>query len=234
MKYLLLVSILIASSLGLRAQPYDSGRVYILHPRPMQSYSFHYTLGASITFVPRPIAEEEIRQIPTFDAHLRYDVPYGFMLQGHIGSNYITNLLSIGAGWSYSYGRLSVSLGDNPTLWYGFANLDGFDVDATGWMNIPYASIGIMTDELLITLRGEAQFITARTTRVGEVESASDKNRLAGYSIGLFLEQPFYHQRHVMLGIKINNLSSAYQSWLAFATFTDSLIYPEFSMGFIL
>ena len=213
----------------------DSTGTYILFPPEADAYTFSGSIGATTTFVPRPIAEEEIRQIPMLDGNFRYNLPLNFALTGRLGSNYITNLASIGASWNISYGRLALSVGDYSTLWYGFATMENsFDVSAIGWLNTPHVSLGFAFDEVLITVRAEVLYITARSTRVGDIEILSEKNTFAGGSIGVYTEQPFFRNTHILLGLKINNLSNAYQSWLAFSTFNDRLTYPEFSIGVIL
>lgn len=222
-------------SLQLYAQKYDSNRVSVLFPRNNNTYKLSATIGATTTFVPRPIAEEEIRQIPFVDANFRYNLPYSFALTARLGTNYLTNLASVGVQWSVDYGRFSIAVGDNSSLWYGFAYMDNsFDISALGWLNSPHVSFGVALDELLVTFRGEMLFVTSRSTRAGEIEVVSEHNMYAGGSIGVYTEQPFFRNTHLLLGLKINNLSNAYQSWLAFSTFNDSLIYPEFSIGVIL
>ena len=236
MKILLsfVVCFLLISSYSL-AQQDDSTRTYVVFPREANAYTFSGSIGATTTFVPRPIAEEEIRQIPMLDGNFRYNLPLNFALTGRLGSNYITNLASIGAQWSISYGRVSLAVGDYTTLWYGIAAMDNsFDVSAIGWLNTPHVSLGFAFDEVLISVRAEALYVTARSTRVGDIEVANEKNIFAGGSLGVYTEQPFFRNTHILLGLKINNLSNAYQSWLAFSTFNDRLTYPEFSIGVIL
>lgn len=219
---------------ALSAQEYDSASVYVMFPRNAEPYHFTGVIGSTITFVPRPIAEEEIRQVPIIDATIRYNLPYNFAVTAHLGTNYITNLTSLGAQWNANYGRLAVAVGDYSSVWYGFAVMDGFNVDAIGWLNTPHLSFGIAFDEMLVTLRGELLFVTSRSTRAGDIEVASDRNIRAGGSLALYVEQPFFRNTHVLLGLKLNNLSNAYQSWLAFSTFNDPLLYPEFSIGILL
>ena len=69
------------------AQDNDSGRVYVLFPQEADPYSFSGSIGATTTFVPRPIAEEEIRQIPILDANVRYNLPVNFALTVLRGNN---------------------------------------------------------------------------------------------------------------------------------------------------
>ena len=207
---------------------------YIMHPRWDSSHSFKAAIGASVTFVPRPIAEEEIRQIPMLDLLLRYNLISGFSLNSHLGSNYITNLASLGAEWTTSLGAFSIGVGDDYSVWYGMAVMDGFDVHATGFLNAPHLALGMKTDEFALTLRAEMLFLTSRSTRVGDLEIASDKNQRLGVSLGIIVEQPFVHNTHLLLALKLNNLKNAYQSWLAFSTFNDSLLYPELSVGVLL
>ncbi len=207
---------------------------YVMHPRWDASNTLMASVGTTLTFVPRPIAEEEIRQIPMLDANIRWNIASGFSVQSHVGSNYLTNYASIGLQWSTNVGPLSLSIGDDAAVWYGIATMDAFNVDAVGWLNVPHVSLGMSSSELLISLRAEMHLLTSRSTRVGEFEVASDRNQRLGASLALYLEQPFAKKTHLLLGLKLNSLKNAYQSWLAFSTFNDPLLYPELSVGVLL
>ncbi len=206
---------------------------YYAYPKYDTVQSFVGLVGASVTFVPRPIAEEEIRQIPFVDLRGRLNVSSGLSVVAHTGTNYLTSLASLGAQWVTPLGPVDIGIGDEELLWYGRATMDEFDVHAIGYLNVPSLSVGIETSEFLLTVRAEMLFLTYRTTRVGDLEIASDKNQRLGASLGICVEQPYAHKTHLLLGLKVNSLRNAYQSWLAFSTFNDPLLYPELSIGLI-
>jgi hypothetical protein len=207
---------------------------FIMCPRPLDSWSFRSMIGATLTFVPRPIAEEEIRQIPALDLRARFGLPLGISITTSATTNYLTTTASLGAQLSLNLAGVYVSIGDRQSVWYGVATLDGFDVDALGWMNAPTAAIGVSFGEVHTSLSAEVLFLLSRTTRAGTVEVSSDKRRILGASAALSVEQPFVHRSHLLLALKVNWMTNAYQSWLAFSTFGDLLFYPEFSMGVLL
>lgn len=212
----------------------QSPQEFMFLPEPMESGDMRFMLGSTITFVPRPIAEEEIRQIPAIDIRTRFGLPLGLSLLANVNSNYITNVGTLGAQWSVDVLGVSVAVGDKHSIWYGIATLDGFDVDAIGWFNSPHVSVGTSFGEIHTSLTGELLYLTSRSTRAGDVEVGADANRVLGGSVALYVEQPFVKRTHLVLGLKINSLTSAYQSWLAFATFGDRLFYPEFTVGVLL
>jgi hypothetical protein len=203
----------------------------VFFPAPLNSLETQACAGASITFIPRPIAEEEIRQIPLAEMRARLGLPMGFAATGRLATNVITTLATLGAQWSRETPYGAFGLGLEESFVYGFATMDGFDVDYRGWLTTPYITIGWSVGDINVSVRAETTIITERTTRVGEVISANEKNARAGNAISVAVEQPFTKSTRVLLGLKVNNLRSAYQSWLAFSTFNDPLLYPEFFVG---
>ncbi|MBL7997080.1 MAG: hypothetical protein JNL32_00440 [Candidatus Kapabacteria bacterium] len=218
----------------LQSQDKTSAQPYLNYPAPYSTFDSQISIGTHITFVPRPITEEEIGQIPALNIHTRLGLPLGFGAQLRGGTNYLTNFAALGGMWGFSAGRLAVGIGDDVSLWYGRAVFDAFDVDAVGWLNSPYISAGFDFGNVMLTARAELLFVTSRTTRSGDIEIASDRNLFSGGALSLWLEQPFFGSTHLILGLKLNRLSSAYQTWLAFSTFRDALLYPEFSAEILL
>ena len=203
----------------------------VVFPGTLAVWETPACVGASVTFIPRPIAEEEIRQIPLLEARARTGLPLGFSVNGRAATNIITTLASLGLQWSASMTHVVVGAGVDETFVYGFATMDGFDVDYRGWLTSPFVTLGWSLGDINISLRVETSIVTERTSRVGTVVSANEKNLRAGNAASVYIEQPFSKDTRVLLGLKVNNLKSAYQSWLAFSTFNDPLLYPEFFVG---
>ena len=219
-------------SVQVRSQSY-SDKEFLQYPRAFERWHFQNVVGFNLTVLPRAIVEEEIRQFPLLSYEARIGLPWNFSATGKIGSNVITNLGSISTQWSYSFGRFACAVGDEVAFWYGFSEIDGFDLTAQGWLNFPHVTVGFAFDDFMLSVRAETQIITFQSTVAGETEVKSNKNAFSGFALGFVIEQPFWKNQHVKLGLKINYSKQMYQSWLAFSTFQDYLFYPEFSFGFI-
>lgn len=229
MKYLLF-GIFFLHSLGISA---ESGADFIYFPKEYSEWEFNSEAGLALTLIPRALAEEEIRQIPLLDFRARLGFPYNFSLNARVSSVYLSNQCALGFEYSYTLGKISVSIGDDIAFWYGAADIDGFDVDAYGWMNYPHVSAGYDFNDFYLSLKAEALLITEQSTSVGGTELNSRKNSFAGSAFSLAIEQPFWNDNDFLIGIKLNYTKKLYQSWLAFPTFDDRLLYPEFLIGFI-
>ncbi|MCE7935064.1 MAG: hypothetical protein DYG96_10805 [Chlorobi bacterium CHB2] len=206
----------------------------LLTPRPIPSGDVRAAVGASITILPRIVAEEELRQVPMVNLELRYGLPFGFAATGRVASNVITNLASAGAEWRGKLGRFSASAGYSVAYWYGFAAFEGFDVDAQSWLTFPAISAGFDFDDFHLSGRAEAQFVTFRSSATEGIETGSDRNVLGGYAFTTTLEQPFWGSTGAFIALKVYYSRSMYQSWLAFSTFNEFLFYPEFQFGVML
>jgi hypothetical protein len=194
----------------------------------------NYSLGISLTILPKALVDDVIRQVPVVDIQTRIGLPLNFSAGIRLNSVYIANQAAFGLQYSYSIGALSLALGDEIAYWYGFADMEGFDTEASGWINSPFISAGLDLHNLLLTLRFELIYITSRETTVGSILLESRKNDLTGYAIMLAVEQPLWNDNDVMIAAKLNFARSLYQSWLTFSTFDKMLLHPEFIVGFVL
>lgn len=86
-RFLFICSVCWCSCSLLRAaEPENSSTVpdYVMHPRWDASNTLMASIGTTLTFVPRPIAEEEIRQIPMIDANIRWNIASGFSVRSYL------------------------------------------------------------------------------------------------------------------------------------------------------
>ncbi len=191
-------------------------------------------VGVSMTILPRAIVDDEIRQVPVIDIRSRLWLPCNFSANIEISSVYIANQARAGIAFNYSYRNTSFSLGTDIAYWYGFARLDGFDTEAFGWILYPKFAAGIKFDDLFLTLSSELIIITSRETIFGGTTINNQKNEFSGFAIALAIEQPFWGNNDFLISGKLNFARSLYQSWLTFTTFDKLMLYPEFSVGFLL
>jgi hypothetical protein len=206
---------------------------YIIHPDPYPNEEFHSAAGLAMSALPRTVVEEEVRTIPMLDFQCRYGLPANFSLYGRASSNVLTNYAKVAPQWSFQEGRFSLGVNYGLAFWYGIANFDGFDVTASSWLNIPTVSLGVDFDDWLLTFSGDMQIVTSVTTKIEQEVVGTNKNYVAGYGIGVTIEQPFYQNTHSLVSVKLNYSQAIYQAWLAFSTFKQYFFYSEFSFSLL-
>jgi hypothetical protein len=226
--------VVVAALLLQAAAAAQEGPRSVLFPAPVAPWSLSSSVGATVTVLPRPIAEEEIRQIPMLDIGLRFAVPFGGSIVAGVSSNVIASSAALGAQWSYAIGKYSVAVGDRFSFWYGATQIEGFDASARGWMNHPYVTLGADYKELRVLLRAELTYVLSRSERVGDEVIATDDSYRAGAAFTAAIEQRFIDSTDVTFGVRLNITDSAVQSWLAFSTFRDRLVFPELFFAVIL
>jgi hypothetical protein len=209
---------------------------FIFFPSPLTGKAWHSSIGFTLTEMPVDITEETQFRAPCIDYHVLRQLYKGFYLDGRINSEIVQNHISMGPRWAKDLGsKFSFSLGDSFAWWFGILTLEGFKTKATGWMNYPGISVGYrLKHELLLTLREEAEISLSYRSKVGDEEISHTRDRFAGWSTAVYLEQPFFSQTHVTLGLKLRYTKFYWQAWSLFSTFDRYLPYPEIIVGFIL
>jgi hypothetical protein len=228
-KHIVLVGISVSIVLG--NEPIS--HPYIAFPQPFEKSIFHYSLGATITLLPRQIVEEEIRQIPMINITARYGLPKNFSLTTQIATVYITNVISVGVLWSYPFNNISIGISDEFSYWFGFADLDGFDTKAMGLFNKPGISAGINIDENKITVKSELLIMVSQHTYFGSASVGRVKPKLVGITTTLFLEQDLWKSTYMSFALKANYAIPNYQVWLAFSVQDRWLLFPELQISFL-
>jgi hypothetical protein len=209
------------------AQDYTAHKC-ISYPGALSLWDFRTAAGITLTILPRPIVEEELRQVPMIAGEARFGLPLNLSLSARAATNVLTTTAGVGALWTLNIRRLAIAIGDEQAFWYGFATVDGFDLDAQGWLNYPSVSVGFAFDEFVVSLKTEAQLVTYQKTVAGSTEVQTKKNTLSGVAFTIAVEQPFWSGQYVKLGAKVNYSRQLYHAWLAFGTFNEFLTYPEF------
>jgi|GEM_PF-6873609 len=204
---------------------------HFFFPRPLEVWDRQWLLGVTLTIIPREVAEEELRQAPMLDGRLEFGLPLNFHLRGRLATNVLTTYGSIGLGWNIRIGRrLGLGLDMEAAYWYGFAKFEGFDITAQGALTVPTLSLGFALNEVLLSLQADAQIAVWRRTESNGIDVTQEGNALTAYGLGISVEQPLVGQRHIALGIGMRRARQTYQAWIAFSTFNEFLLYPEFSL----
>ena len=215
------------------AQGQDTTDPFVVYPAPLARFEYRGAIGIDLTVLPRLVVEEEVRQNPMIDYRARFGLPWNFSLHGYLGTNVLTTIGALGAGWNLQAGPSSCGVGAELAYWYGFATFEGFDVTASSWLLRPSASVGVEFERVRLSARGALQIVTARTTQSDGLDVSSQKNQLTGFSLGFVVEQPFFGSTHAAMGMTIHRSRAMYQAWLAFTAFNEYLLYPEVTFAII-
>jgi len=216
----------------LPAGPQDSSQSFVLFPKPMPSGTSNLSLGLAMTIIPRAIVQEGVLPLPMVDVRMRYGLTDHFFLSGHANFVYVTNQVSLGLGWSHSFGGLSFALEDNVGYWFGFAGFEGFDATAMGLTNYPSVTVGVVADNLYLSFRMEALFSISQHTYFGSASVGRINPKVAGFAFTLAAEQALWKDNYVIFGTRIQYALPMYQTWLAFSAFDRWLVFPEVFIGF--
>lgn len=206
---------------------------FLVFPAPVESMQLRSTVGFSMTVLPRLLVEESIRQTPLLSGRARLGLPFSFGADFEARTNVLTNRLSGGLRWGVPIDRFAVGARYEIAYWFGFASFEGFDIRATGWLHTAAADLGVRLGDVRSTLSLEVNSIRSLAVTTDGIRTDSPENRLAGYAANLSIEQPFWGDQSIELGMRVHFARSLYQAWLAFSTFDEALLYPEFHASFI-
>ena len=217
------------------AQPVDTKHKIIYFPSPMES-KWRASIGIDLTTMPEDITEEFHYRIPAIDYHVNRKVTNKIYLDGHLFTQLLQNLVTIGPRWSTNLSdRLSFSMGDDIGWWFGFVNVEGFKSRGNGWQNYPNVSVGYrFRKNLFLTLKTEAIMNLGVQTHTGDISVKSDERLFSGGSVMVALEQPFYKQKSLTLGFRAIYTNFFWQTWSLFENFDRNIFYPQVIIGLIL
>lgn len=213
----------------------DSTRPTVVFPEPHAPGDAHWSIGLSIATLPRMLVEEEVNQSPMVDARIVYGLPWNITATGAVTTNfYVATHLSAGLRVGGAIGPVSAGVGLDVAWWFGMFGLSGFDNSVGGTFAYPSVSVGVNTGDVSITLRAELDYLMSFHQYAGDIEVTYDRDRIAGGSLGVYLEQPLWKTHHVMLGARINSVDFFYQSWMAFGTLRRRQLFPELFFAFLI
>jgi hypothetical protein len=224
--------LLIFSICQFNTQAQDSSKNFLLSPTQLKAGSLNTSVGISLTVIPRLIAEEGVLQLPMLDVRAKYGITDEFYLSGRANIVYVTNQITAGAGWSFSYKNFSFSISDHFGYWFGFADFKGFDASSMGLANYPAITLGLTVNELNISLSGEALFTLAQHTFFGTASVGRFRPEYVGYAITLAVEEELWKGNWFLFGARFQYSLPLYQTWVAFSTSNRWALFPEFFIGY--
>jgi hypothetical protein len=242
---LVLPGVLLAASISLAAaqggrQPFEEpaprqpGIYFPQAPRPGE---WRKSLGLIFTSTPPELTEEVRLSVPAIDFNLQKGLSKKLFLVGRVQTQFVQSNVGLGVRWATPLSdRMFLSVGDDMTGWFGSLQIkDVFNSQAYGLQNFPNASLGYrLTKDLQLTVRGEAILDMYYKSKVGTLAIVDNKLSANGLAVSFVLEQPFYGNRHVSLGIRAAYSNFNWQFWSLYDTFDRNLFYPQVIFGFIL
>ena len=211
-----------------------SGRPALYYPAPPGGETLQFALGLRLLTLPQDIVEEEINKAPSLDLSGRLAVFPWLNVTGAATVQYLSNELRVGLHAPIRIGDVALGAGYDVGLWFGFVDLEGFDNRANGWTHYPHLSVGHDFGDVFLTIRAELIWMQALRSFAGDNEVRSTKNRIAGSAWSAVLEQPFWGNTHVQLGLRLSYSDFHYQSWFAFSTYERKLLFSELLFGVLL
>lgn len=203
-------------------------------PRPGQ---WRKSIGVVFTTTPPELTEEIRVNVPAIDFNIQRGLSKRLFLTGRLQTQFVQSNLGVGIRWSKPFSpRLFMTVGWDATIWAGALRIkDVFNSQAYGVQTFPNVSVGYkLTRDLRLTVQSEAIMDLYYRSQVGSLAVEYNRQRINGVAFSFILEQPFYHQRHVSIGLRAAYSNFNWQLWSLYDTFDRDLFYPQLIFGFIL
>ena len=236
LKLLFIFVIVILATSNISAQ-YDFVRTNsFTYPNELEFGGWKNLISLTLAKLPEDVVEEASAYIysPLFNYDAIYGLPAGFSAHGNFSTNWISFHLSVEPKWSYRYKRFSFAVGYEVAYIYGRLYKFGFNSKIKGWLNTPNLTVGVAFNKFTMSFKAEAIFITSLEQFNDDIITSTDKNRSAGYSFGLTVEQPLWKNNFISLTLKGNYTRFYYPSWAAFPTWDRYNFIPEVIIGLVL
>jgi len=228
--------LLLGSAAMARGQTSEAGvtKPLMFHPQRLPEGAWWNSVGFTGVAPPVEITEAVQVRWPAFDYHTMYGLPHGFVLDGRAAVQVLQNRLSVGPKWVTAVGPVSISVGWDLAYWFGFLEVAGFDSKAHGWQGNPNISLGYRIGDVAGTVKMEMLNDYSVATYQADIEVSSNSKFNSGAAFSIVLEQPFWKDQYLSLGIRAIYSKFYWETWSLFATFDRYLFYPEIMVGFIL
>jgi hypothetical protein len=201
----------------------------------MQPGQFKNIIGLSMASLPEDVIEsDDIFYAPLFSYSIRLGLPENFLIEASVNSNLITYHLSLGAKWTYTANNFSFAPGYDIAFWFGGLKHFGFNSKVRGWIHYPNLTFGYEFNKFTISVKGELILVTFLKEFQDDLVIARDRNFYSGFAITTVIEQPFWSDNFLLIGLKINYTKFYYPQWAAFSRFNRFFFIPELIVGFVL
>ncbi len=213
--------------------PVKSAPDYFNFPKSYDTWQYKFLVGASITKLPTQIVEEEINTSPVVFGDFRLGLPLNFSTDFHFASNYISNIGTLGLQWDWVNSFISLAPGVKGSMWFGHVEMESIRLKSYGMLVTPYISAGVDFGDLMVAASIEMQYSHMFTFSEDSLLAEFDQPK-SGLTFRITIEQPFFKDQWVLVGLALHYSTFYYQSWLSYSALKQYLLYPEFYFGFIL
>lgn len=204
------------------------------YPHTYNSGQIISSLGLALAKLPEDVVEtDDVFRAPLFSYRLKYGLPENFLAEGSVESNIVTFNFMLGPKWNYEIDQFGFSVGTDLSYYFGKLEQFGFDTKFNGWALYPNISAGYQFKKFTISVKSELVFNLADQSKNGESEIENDLDFFNGWTFGIYLEQPFWGDNYVVLGVRSTFLKFYYPMWAAFSTFDRAFYIPEATFTFI-
>ncbi|MBK9099255.1 MAG: hypothetical protein IPM14_14280 [bacterium] len=216
------------------AQQLNFNENTFFYPHTYQSGQIVSSLGLALAKLPEDVVEtDDVFRAPLFSYRIKYGLPENFLAEGSVETNIVTFNFMLGPKWNYEIDRIGFSVGTDLSYYFGKLEQFGFDTKFNGWALYPNISAGYQFEKFTLSVKSELVFNLAEQSKNGESEIENDLDFFNGWTIGIYLEQPFWKDNYVVLGVRSTFLKFYYPMWAAFSTFDRSFYIPEATFTFI-
>ncbi len=209
----------------------------IYFPQAPQPGHWRRSLGLTFSPAPPELTEELRISIPAVDFNLQRGLSRHLYLVGRLQTQFVQSSGTLGFRYARPLSeRVFVSIGDDMNGWFGILKIkDVFNSQAFGFKNFPNVSVGFRpSPDLQFTLKAEAILTLYYQSAVGGLSVSQRGQSQNGYAMTVVLEQPYYHKRHMLIGLRTAYTRFNWQFWPLYSTFDKHLFYPEILLHFIL
>lgn len=208
----------------------DVSNAYFYEPRPMVPGSSFVQIGASVSLLPYPDAEQEI-PIPGLDVQYKHGLIEGFTLAGSFSTSIFSYLVHGGLQWNHAVGPFSIGVANHLGIAYGFIKRENqFDnVQAYGLFDMPMVRMGYRFEEFSISTSFVISYVFDSDSYVNGLEaSVGPQYSINDYYMTIVVEQMFMRDLRVSIGMSLGFARTPYQSWMLYNTVDEWLFVPEF------
>lgn len=209
-------------------------REVVIAALPHDHVDLSLSMGLSLTILPQPLTEYPT-PAPMLDSRFKLELPLRLAAYGRVASNVATSIGQLGGMFSIPIHRLTIAPGYSVAYTYGYLTyVDGFNTTQERWINYPSLTVSWTFPRATLSARIEAELQTSIRSWIEDQQTGGDKDLLTGALVTIALEQPFFANTHVCLGVTFQSSSNPYQAWFLYSTYKDRLFSSEFFIGLLL
>lgn len=209
------------------------GRGFAFGPSRPEANGFRLGLGVLFDAVDPQVMYGFYVRVPQITLDARYGLGSGWSLKGHLNTILVINELTLGVGYTWQFGRLSLEASASAGIYYGRLGQLGFDAQFIAGEYRPELALGWDLGDVMLSLRGSLILMGPQRASVGELWGGFDNaDAFAGHSEMLYVENTTAGNHLWYLGIGSMTTLAYYQLWLLFPDSPAYYTYPRLVAGY--